>query len=228
VLGQNILDTGLRRQLINGLCDIGQDEVHQQPNLCHAGGHKCWVWVIEPIQEQVAISPSPLALPEALDFLDTAWRVAFGKQRALLKLRATSNSAKLSQPCTTRADFESQLSALDDILKMMDIPDTLLNKPEDIKKDQTFQRLLNCLQTRLEPSEYHEVERAVSSLQTVNQVRVALQHSGALHELHTAMTKLGIPYPPQWGSAWDRIRTVTIGSLRIIREKVLKYADESA
>ena len=70
-----------------------------------------------------------------------------------------------------------------------------MNKPEDIKKDQTFQRLLNCLQTRLELSDYHEVERAVNSLQTVNQVRVALQHSGAFRELHTAMTKLGIPYP---------------------------------
>src|SRR5262249_52083828 len=158
------------------LCDRGKDAV-QQPELCRAGGSKCWEWLIEPIQENIAVPSSPLALPEALDFLDTAWRVAFCKRRALLKLRVTTSSAKLSQPCTTRMDFESQLSALDDILKMIDIPDTLLTKPEDIKKDQSFLRLLNCLQKHLDESDYQEVGHAVSTLQSVNQIRVGLQHS---------------------------------------------------
>ena len=111
---------------------------------------------------------------------------------------------------------------------MMDIPDALLTKPEDIKKDQTFLRLLNCLQTRLEEGDYQEVGRAVSILQNVNKIRVALQHSGASRELHTNLDKLGIPYPPQWGNAWDRIRAATIEALRVIREKVLRYASESS
>lgn len=214
------------RQLVKGLCDIGRDEV-QQPEQCRAGGSQCWEWLIEPMQEQLTIPASPLALPETLDFLDTAWRVAFGKRHALLRLRDTTSSAKLSQACTTRADFESQLSALADILKAMDIPDALLSKTREIPKDQTFTRLLDCLQTRLEGSDYPEVERAVSMLRTVNDIRVALQHSGATRELPASMAKLGISYPPQWGDAWDRIRASTIEALRVIREKVLKYATES-
>ena len=222
-------DSGARmvRQLIRGLCDIGRDEV-QQPGQCYGGGHDCWEWLIKPMPDQLAIPASPLALPEALDFLDTAWRLAFGKRQALLRLRETTSIAKLSQSCTTRADFESQLSALADILKAMDIPDALLSKTPEINKDQTFTRLLDCLQTRLEESDYQEVERAVGTLRTVNDVRVALQHSGSARELPTSLAKLGIRYPPQWGDAWDRIRAATIEALRVIREKVLKYATESS
>jgi hypothetical protein len=215
------------RQLVQGMCDIGRDEV-QQPEQCRAGGHSCWEWLIEPRLEQLAIPASPLALPEALDFLDTAWRVAFGKRQALLRLRDTTSIAKLSQVCTTRADFESQLSTLADILKAMDIPDALLSKTQKIDKDQTFMRLLDCMQVRLEESDYQEVERAVITLRTVNEVRVALQHSGASRDLPTSLVKLGIPYPPQWRDAWDRIRAATIEALRIVREKVLKHATESS
>lgn len=61
----------------------------------------------------------------------------------------------------------------------------------------------------------------------MNDVRVALQHSGAARELPTSLVKLGISYPPRWGDAWDR-RAVTIEALRVVREKVLKHAKESA
>jgi hypothetical protein len=222
VLGQSDRGIRLQRGLVKGLCDIGRDEV-QQPHLCYAGGSQCWEWLIEPIKEQIIIPSSPLALPEALDFLDTAWRLAFDKQ-ALLRLRDTTSSAKLSQACTTRADFESHLSALDDILKTMDIPDALLAKPENIKKDQTFLRLLDCLRSRLDDNDYQEVRRAVSTLQSVNKVRVSLQHSGAFRELHTHLAKLGIPSPPDWSNAWDHIRAATIDALRVIREKVQRFA----
>jgi hypothetical protein len=184
------------RQVFQGMCDLGRDEV-KQPEQCRASGHGCWEWLIEPMLDQPAIPASPLALPEALDFLDTAWRFAFGKRQALLRLRDTATIAKLSQACTTRADFESQLSALADILKAMDIPDALLSKTKEINKDHTLTRLLDCLQGRLEASDYQEVERAVSTIRTVNDVRVALQHGGASRELPTSLAKLGIPYPPQ-------------------------------
>jgi hypothetical protein len=215
------------RQLFQGMCDIGRNEV-QQPEQCRAGGHGCWEWLIEPGLDRPTIPASPLALPEALDFLDIAWRFAFGKRQALLRLRDTVTTAKLSQACATRADFESQLSALADILKTMDIPDVLLSRTQEINKDQTLTRLLDCLRERLEPSDYEEVERAVSTIRTVNDVRVALQHSGAARELPTSLVKLGISYPPRWGDAWDRIRAATIEALRVVREKVLKYAKASS
>jgi hypothetical protein len=74
ILGQSDRGISLERRLNKGLCDIGRDEV-QQPHLCYAGGSECWEWLIEPIQEPIAIPSSPLALTEALDFLDItgAW-----------------------------------------------------------------------------------------------------------------------------------------------------------
>jgi hypothetical protein len=96
-----------------------------------------------------------------------------------------------------------------------------------INKDQTFLRLLDCLQARLEESDYQEVQRAVRTLQSINRVRASLQHVGALDELPTRLAELNIPYPLQWENAWDRIRAVTIESLRVIREKVLRYADNA-
>jgi hypothetical protein len=213
------------RQLSRGLCDIGRSDI-QKPEQCHADGHGCWEWLVEPTLAQPETPPSPLALAEALDFLETAWRLGFGKRKALFQLRDTVTISKLSQACTTRVDFESQLSALADILKAMDIPDELLSKTEEIKKDHSLTRLLDCLQARLETNDYQEVDRAVSTIRTVNNIRVALQHSGASRELPANFAKLGIPYPPEWHSAWDRIRTATIEALRVVREKVLKYARE--
>src|SRR6266508_648726 len=46
--------------------------------------------------------------------------------------------------------------------------DVLLSKTQEINKDQTLTRLLDCLRARLEPSDYDEVERAVSTIRTVN------------------------------------------------------------
>jgi hypothetical protein len=83
----------------------------------------------------------------------------------------------------------------------MDFPDVLLSKTQEINKDQTLTRLLDCLRARLEPSDYEEVERAVSTILNVNDVRVALQHSGAARELPTSLVKLGISYPPRWGAS---------------------------
>jgi len=103
-----------------------------------------------------------------------------------------------------------------------------LSKTGEINKDQTFTRLLDCLQTCLQESDYQEVERAVSTLRWVNNIRDALQHSGAARELPTSLARLGISYPPQWGDAWDRIRAATIEALRVIREKVLICATESS
>jgi hypothetical protein len=117
------------------------------------------------------------------------------------------------------------MSALADIFKMMDIPDILLSQPQKIDKSHTFTRLLACLEKRLDPSDYQAVERAVRLLRTINDIRTGLQHSGMARSLPTALETLGIPYPLRgWGDAWNNIRSVTIDALRIIREKVIRYA----
>ncbi|MCZ6876206.1 MAG: hypothetical protein O7G88_22195 [bacterium] len=73
-----------------------------------------------------------------------------------------------------------------------------------------------------------EVEHAVKTLRIVNNIRVALQHSGAARELLAALNQLGISYPPRWIDAWSRVQAETAEALRVIRDKVLEYARESA
>jgi hypothetical protein len=215
------------RQLEYGICDLGKTEINE-PKQCHPSGHKCWEWVVQIEDEPLPKLSSPLTLPEAFDFLDAVWRLAFGKRQALLRQQSTAPIASLALPCTTRQEFESRLSALADILKSMEIPDGLL--PSDIQpinKDQTFVRLLACLQSCLEAVDYNAVEQAVRTLRAVNEVRVALQHGGAARNLPAELMKLGVPYPPQWGDAWDRIRAKTSEALHIIREKIFRWTTEA-
>src|SRR5262249_8580459 len=144
-----VIGTGARgllqsRQLLGALCDLGRSEV-SQPIRCHAGGHPCWERIVEQEVEALAV-PSALTLPEAFDFLDTCWRLAFGKKQALLRLRNVTGTVMLSLPCATRDEFNTRLSALADMFKSMDVPDELLPKERrQIAKDQTFSRLLACL-----------------------------------------------------------------------------------
>ncbi len=62
------------RDLIGARCDLGRPEI-KNPSRCHAGGHSCWWRVLEPDRVGPTIPTSPLALPEAIDFLDAVWRL---------------------------------------------------------------------------------------------------------------------------------------------------------
>ena len=218
-----------KRKVISSICDLGKEEI-ENPEKCCAGDNQCWERIVERIDAPVPTLASPLTLPEAFDFLDTVWRLAFGKKRGLLRLRSTTDTVSLVLACSTRDEFKSRVSALDDIFKSMEIPDGILEiELDESNKGHTFVRLLACLETRLETIDYQEVEQAVNALRAVNEVRVAFQHSGAASRLPDALRKLGIPYPPsQWGDAWDRIRAKVSEALHIIREKVRRWDTESS
>jgi hypothetical protein len=83
------------------------------------------------------------------------------------------------------------------------------------------------MKKHLDPTDYQEAESAIKKLQSINNIRNALQHSGAVDRLSKSFEDLGIKYTSQWGDAWDRIRAVTIDALCAIREKVLRYADNA-
>jgi hypothetical protein len=216
------MNVPLRRLLERAECDLGRDAIGD-PSRCHAGGHACWERIIEPQNAFPAVPLSPLMLPESLDFLDAVWRLAFGTKQAFLRPKNTTSIAKLALPCTTREEFESHLSALADTMKAIDIPDTLLTgEDQKTPKDQTFVRLLACLKHYLDEAEYQQIEPAVGVLRAVNSVRVALQHGGAARELPNVLSRLGIPYPPEWGEAWNHIQTHVVNALGVIRETVYR------
>lgn len=170
----------IQRRLIDALCDRGEPTI-SRPSQCCVGGHPCWERIVEPEGELPMIPSSPLALSEAFDFLDAVWRLAFGKHKSLMRLKNATDIAKLAQPCATRADFESGVSALADVLKLMTIPDDLLaEESRRIAQEQTLKRLEACLQAHLNADDYPSCERAIGVLRTVNSVRAAFQHSGGM------------------------------------------------
>ena len=67
------------------------------PSLRHAGGNECWEWIVAPREEDKPPIYAPPALTQALDFLDTVWRLRFGKTEALLKLPSATSIANLSE-----------------------------------------------------------------------------------------------------------------------------------
>lgn len=69
----------LKRQA-GATCDLGRQEVNKVAG-CRAGGHDCWQYMIEISPVVKAPSDPPMSLPEALDFLNAEWRLAFGKTR---------------------------------------------------------------------------------------------------------------------------------------------------
>jgi TIR domain len=62
VIGHRDRGTLTVRQLVSGLCNIGQTGVNKHPERCHAAGHECWERLIESVQQSIPISIP--ALPE--------------------------------------------------------------------------------------------------------------------------------------------------------------------
>jgi hypothetical protein len=69
-------------------------------------------------------------LTRALDFLDTAWRLRFGKSQALVGLASATSIAALERDCATDQDFADRVIALGDVLSALSISDSLLDGGE--------------------------------------------------------------------------------------------------
>jgi len=103
------------RRVLSVVCDLGRSEAVIDVSGCRAGGHSCWERHV--VAEPAAAEPvSPLGLPEQFDVLDAYWRLSFGKRFRLLDLTTATGTASLALPCGSRAEFESRLSALADII----------------------------------------------------------------------------------------------------------------
>jgi hypothetical protein len=150
----------------------------------------------------------PMALPEALDHLDLAWRLA--AKDHLVRVPRAVMAAKLTQPAASAEEFESRCSALADLLSS-------LNFSSD---GGTLQNMKARLSELLGDRAGRAID-AVDVLRWVVAVRVGQQHHGADARAQQAKVALGLGrFEGDWSGAWDHLRAVTVQALATIREEV--------
>jgi hypothetical protein len=212
------------------MCDLGREEISKDIGQCRAGGHACWERHLTP--EPVAAQPvSPLGLPEQFDVLDAYWRLRFGSRQHLIDLHTITGAASLALSCGSRADFESRLSALADIIDRLVVDDALLPAMTEAERKAQIKGSLDKLQGALlhQLPAHHRagIERAVLTLRRVRQARNAIQHGTARDGGLTAkLRELGIhDAPPNWGDAWDIIRVQVSDALGDLRNELSRAID---
>jgi len=162
----------------------------------------------------------PQALGEALDHLDSVWRNAFGDW--LFHHVQLTEASGLSLAVSSRADFESRLSYVADILKSAVVPDPLLDQKsaQSLRADASLGRLRAALAARLAADDTDIAMRSLDVLVDANRLRVALQHARA-DDLPSAMARLGLGWPGDWGDNWELLRHVLVRSLTNLRQAVI-------
>ncbi|MEV4455781.1 hypothetical protein [Microbispora sp. NPDC049633] len=220
------------RHVVDALCDRGMNEVRNVDG-CRAGGHGCWQRIVA-VEPPDAPPVSPLELAEAFDVLDAVWRLAFDKKKPLLSLSTVATPAALSLRCTTRAEFETRISDLADLIDRIKVDDLYL-KPrseEELEKDKdklkaSLNRIEDCLHYHLDRAQHAAVDRAIKTLRTIRQARNAEQHGITEGGGLTAKLRdLGIyDAPPNWGGAWDAVRARAVEALTTLRHELMAYVN---
>lgn len=159
-------------------------------------------------ENPVSSEPLPaMALPDALDHLDLAWRLV--TKGPLLQVHRVTVAAKLSHPAISADEFESRCSALSDIMNGFNLPSdggTLNNMKA---------KLTDLLGTQA--GRAHE---AVDTLRDVVAVRAGQQHSVVVRA-ERARSRLGLnALVGDWAGQWEQIRGVTVQALNTIREEI--------
>jgi hypothetical protein len=205
------------RAMFWALCENGRSEI-TLPWRCYPGGNPCWQRIVEPLPEPAPAAPfSPRELAVALDFLGAVWKQAFS--HPLVRLRSVEKTAALSLPCATQDEFKSRLGDLNELFKLMEIPEHVLPPAQrgQIDPQQTFRRMLACLQEKIQDTaERENVAPAMDDLRAINEVRNKLTHDGS--ELAEALHRLGIEYPIRdYAQAWNQVRSKAAAALTTIR-----------
>lgn len=161
--------------------------------------------------------PSSLSVVEAIDYLDTVWRLHF--REPLINLPGATKTASLSLPCATSDEFVARLSALADLLDRMTPPD--LKQPSRDRKPKSLGQLDDFLAQQLADDSQQRATKAVATLREINNLRRGHQHHGAQGDGFNAAETLGItPLLGNWGSAWERIQVRIVDALNAIREEI--------
>ncbi|MEU8324096.1 hypothetical protein AB0C33_37540 [Nonomuraea sp. NPDC048881] len=223
----------VERSVRSALCDKGHHEKVYKIGQCRAGGHDCWQRLVE-VQEPTITPASPLELAEAFDVLDAVWRLAFDKKTPLLSLSTVATPAALSLECATRAEFETRMSDLADLIDRIKVDEKLLRprSEEEQKRDEgqlrgSLNRLEDCLHHKLPAEQHPAVDKAIRTLRTIRQARNAEQHGITEGGGLTAKLRdLGIhDAPPNWSGAWAAVRSRAVGALTGLRHELMTWVN---
>ncbi len=160
----------------------------------------------------------PLALPEAFDHLDLAWRLV--TKTKLVRVPRAAVPARLTQPVQSVEEFESRCSALSDLLASLDVPEGSLPSNSG-----SLQRMSAELE-RLLGDRAATAVAAVDTLRRVAGIRAAQQHTGSAVRYDRNRAALGLSrFGSDWSGAWKHLEVVTVESLTIIREQLVSLLD---
>ena len=219
---------GYSRFLGSAWCNAGQPEI-QDASQCSAGGHACWKRTIGEPTPFPLPQVSPLTLPEALDFLDAIWRLAFGKKRRLLRPSTFTDAAGLVGKAESPEQFETCISDLADSLDRITIADDLLPPGE---AGQSVEGSLNRMKVVLNQHDSIDesvVDRAIATLQKVRGLRHTHAHSGAAGDRPRILRELGLAeFASDWQRLWDGLRVRTVEALLALRTQVGHLTEDGA
>ena len=156
-----------------------------------------------------ALYPSPLSLPEAIDYLNAVWRLH--ADHALMRIGRAEAAAKLGLDAATVDEFESRLSGLCAILDGLTLPGGG-HKLTDLDA---------YLRDKLAEESAGRATEALGDLRALFGLRVWRQHEGTERRASEAMTRLGISLPVyDWGTAWRHVRARAVAALSALREEI--------
>lgn len=214
---------GYDRKVGPAQCDLGRPEVSDASRCC-AGGHACWQRIVAFPRERTA-SLSALSLPEGLDVLDAAWRLAFGRRKRLLALRSATDVAGLTQAASDRDTFQARIDDLADILSSLNVGDELLpEKGEEVDDRGSLNRVQSVLSSKLDDSE--RAKGLLEPLRHIVGIRNGMTHSGYAKQLPSHSVALDLSWPPSdWSAAWQHVQAVAVDALARIRWELIRIAD---
>jgi hypothetical protein len=170
--------------------------------------------VIEVLTPQVPsaepLYPSPLSLPEAIDYLNAVWRLH--AERPMFRIGRAEAAAKLVLDCATADEFESRLSGLCSILDTVYLPTSDGHKLTDLDA---------YLRGELGEESADRASEAIGDLRALFDLRVWRQHSGTERRGATGMSRLGISLPVvDWADAWQKVQVRAVVALSALREEI--------
>lgn len=173
-----------------------------------------------PVGNVGVVALPPLALLDALDHLDLAWRLTM-KQR-LVDVPRTILVGRLTQPAGSAEEFESRCTALADVIANFRIPED-----ESVKDQDGSLNRLPVLLNQMLGDKASLAQAGVKTLRHIVGIRNAQQHTASSHRYEKDRRALGLDkFAGEWSAAWEHLRWVCVVALDNIREALVAHLDQ--